>query len=529
MGTSRQSVLWVIFVGIGVILVHYLFNPSNPIATFIVFILGNIGSLAVNKISEIQGEVGTILTWIYNDRIIRRFCIGALIVLLFLTIRLPQYERFSSSFDPGLITYVIDNSGSMGCLNSEDRKYLNNDDSCEENPNLRVEIAKKWILDDFRSRKLELANIGLLEIGGETVAEGSCQLSSLLKLGLNNSYNMRLALDNVVANSSGATNLGGAIKNAANEMLLFESKLSSEKLKKQILLVTDLGHNCQEADSIPIGSIKSELEGIGFDINAKDITDITVFAMAPEERNAIVNQSNTFKFASENTELNDKKTEMDLLSKAGINVIPIADYKSAPYLPQINGKRSLFEYMLVFPIAFSLSEAALRLSKEQPPSASSRRGQTATEAKIIVKAKIKLSWEYQPNDLDLYLIPLNDNSDINENSGERIFFRSRGSLRRYPWAKLEEDIRSAPGTEIINVERKCHGKFLIAIHNYSELPSIRESRAVVHILTNDNIRERFECPQINDGLVWNVCIIDFSEDENTIYEINYVSNSFDFT
>src|SRR5205823_569377 len=82
-----------------------------------------------------------------------------------------------------------------------------------------------------------------------------------------------------------------------------------------------------------------------------------------------------------------------------------------------------------------------------------------------------------------------------------------GSLSRFPWARLNTDIRTGYGPEVISIGLKARGSYLVAVHNYSGESVLSGSDAIVRIeLGNKPLM--YHCPRSRDGKFWNVCLID---------------------
>lgn len=118
-------------------------------------------------------------------------------------------------------------------------------------------------------------------------------------------------------------------------------------------------------------------------------------------------------------------------------------------------------------------------------------------------ARITLAWGATPLDLDLHLIPIDSDPE------QRVFFGNHGSLSKFPWARLNTDIRSGYGPEVISIGSKARGHFLVAVHNFSGESKLSSSDAIIRIeLGNENEPLIFRCPRAGEGQAWNVCIID---------------------
>jgi hypothetical protein len=123
------------------------------------------------------------------------------------------------------------------------------------------------------------------------------------------------------------------------------------------------------------------------------------------------------------------------------------------------------------------------------------------EGRLI--ARITLGWGATPRDLDLHLIPIDSDPE------QRIFYGNHGSLSKFPWARLNTDIRSGYGPEVVSIGSKARGHLLVAVHNFSGESPLSSSGAIIRIeLGHENEPIMFRCPRTGEGRAWNVCIID---------------------
>jgi uncharacterized protein YfaP (DUF2135 family) len=81
--------------------------------------------------------------------------------------------------------------------------------------------------------------------------------------------------------------------------------------------------------------------------------------------------------------------------------------------------------------------------------------------------KIELSWMDLPSDLDLEvaLRDVNGNYYVN--------YKNMGSNIKYPYAKLDMDVRNGPGTETIVLSKVKYGCYDVYVHNYTREEMIR--------------------------------------------------------
>ena len=134
---------------------------------------------------------------------------------------------------------------------------------------------------------------------------------------------------------------------------------------------------------------------------------------------------------------------------------------------------------------------------------------------LLGKAKIQLTWDNKPKDLDLHLF-LNINNEI-----QQIYYNSKGTDGDFPYCYLEQDITDGYGSEIITISRWEKGKYFFNINNYSNETKLNESNAKI-ILIIDNKEYQFNCPKNGNGNWWNVFYID--SQIKIIKPINRISN-----
>ena len=158
------------------------------------------------------------------------------------------------SKDARSITYVIDNSGSMGCADKSDLVLENG--YCSQTGDYQVELAKNWVRKDVKSLD-RVEQVRILEVGGLTT-EGEKEQCKIKKNDIEDTSVSTLdkTLGAVKANSSGATNISGAILQAADGFS------GSEDEGHQVIIITDLGQNCGtlEIEDIESALIKKRVE-----------------------------------------------------------------------------------------------------------------------------------------------------------------------------------------------------------------------------------------------------------------------------
>jgi hypothetical protein len=107
---------------------------------------------------------------------------------------------------------------------------------------------------------------------------------------------------------------------------------------------------------------------------------------------------------------------------------------------------------------------------------------------------VDLSWESEPADLDLHAWLLRGTVSTH------ISYRNPGNLAAEPFAVLNGDRRSAPGSETIRVAR-LDSDVVVAVHEFQEENRMRSARPVVQIQTSEFSAE-FRPPTTGDGTWW---------------------------
>jgi hypothetical protein len=131
-----------------------------------------------------------------------------------------------------------------------------------------------------------------------------------------------------------------------------------------------------------------------------------------------------------------------------------------------------------------------------------------------IKARLTLTWQETPRDLDLHLVPLAAADD-----SAHVSFANPGTLESAPWARLNVDIRTGFGPEVISISGRAKGAFLVLAHNYSGEIPLRSSRASLIIEIGGRL-QRFDCPCTGDGDVWKICVVDCTT--STVESINLI-------
>jgi hypothetical protein len=115
--------------------------------------------------------------------------------------------------------------------------------------------------------------------------------------------------------------------------------------------------------------------------------------------------------------------------------------------------------------------------------------------------EISLSWGASPADLDLHL-------RIETTDGiSAVSFEQTGSGDGFPWASLDNDIRTGYGPETIKITRWLGGKYTCAVKRYSDDSPLAGSGARV-VFTRRQSRLSFTCPTSGSGKWWLVFSFD---------------------
>jgi len=130
-------------------------------------------------------------------------------------------------------------------------------------------------------------------------------------------------------------------------------------------------------------------------------------------------------------------------------------------------------------------------------------------------ARVVLTWDNAPDDLDLQLEYDADGQDMNlntHNSGKNVWQKVSGKN----FAMLEND-STKPGTETIKINDSFSSSYIVSVRNYLETPAISNSNAKVEIYQGDKLVRTFRAPK-GGGRIWEVCVIN----GNSIYPINTI-------
>jgi hypothetical protein len=130
--------------------------------------------------------------------------------------------------------------------------------------------------------------------------------------------------------------------------------------------------------------------------------------------------------------------------------------------------------------------------------------------------KIILSWESEPEDLDIYL--------GFEHSGQQyqINYKTKGGTDVLPFAFLDNDMISGNGKEVITIKKWIGEKYTFSIHNYSNDTDLNKSKAKVTFKTSNKEFE-FNCPDEGRGRWWHVFTV--FPNENKLEVINKLTDS----
>jgi hypothetical protein len=120
---------------------------------------------------------------------------------------------------------------------------------------------------------------------------------------------------------------------------------------------------------------------------------------------------------------------------------------------------------------------------------------------ITVPAQVVLSWSANPRDLDLYL-------HIRTQQGEYITnYQNTGNLHAIPWNRLDADVTSGSGPELIEVAQWIGGTYRLAINNFSKDRPLACCDAKLVFSNGERIWD-FKCPDTGTGDWWLVMEID---------------------
>lgn len=336
-------------------------------------LLGNIVAGILNEEALNMTQLRRLATQLGISRVRRRRWMVAALAGLTMTLlvvgSLFKFVDFRAtgnlngfSKDVGFITYIIDNSGSMGCKAKEGFRL--NDGYCSETGNYQVRLAKQWVREDFQSLN-SVERLKILEVGGltkETEIGERCKIETLIDAKDVNLDSLDTALNEIKANSSGATNLSGAIIQAAEEVI------SSEGKNQQVIIISDLEHNCGEPD---VAGIVSELSELGWDQETVKSTmdEVVVFSLSPTPSERVDTSMLGIQMATIGLPISPvaaltKKQEIRALRQQGIRVIDLKDFNRLERLSiPINFNFNFWRIFSTSLLVFVVSQIALSLSK----------------------------------------------------------------------------------------------------------------------------------------------------------------------
>ncbi len=116
--------------------------------------------------------------------------------------------------------------------------------------------------------------------------------------------------------------------------------------------------------------------------------------------------------------------------------------------------------------------------------------------------QIILSWCMEPHDLDLYL-----QLDTTDGEVYKVNFSNRGDISKEPWARLDKDVRSGYGPEVIEVANWLDGKYHFAVKNFSNDVLLAGCGASLSFDCGQQHWE-FPCPEEGSGIWWSVFTVD---------------------
>ena len=129
-------------------------------------------------------------------------------------------------------------------------------------------------------------------------------------------------------------------------------------------------------------------------------------------------------------------------------------------------------------------------------------------------ARLTLSWEAVPRDLDLHVRILSPEQDW------EVYFSNRGSTTQAPWVQLDSDIQSGCGPETVDIAQWVKGgKYHIAVHNYSNDRVLALCGASL-VFTQGPLIWKLECPQAGTGRWWSILVLD--SDSGEVQVINKI-------
>lgn len=139
------------------------------------------------------------------------------------------------------------------------------------------------------------------------------------------------------------------------------------------------------------------------------------------------------------------------------------------------------------------------------------------------KYRIVLRWDENPRDLDSHLVgPTSNNSTFHTWYSNKTYSESRNIV-----ADLDIDDTTSYGPETTTIHKLENGKYYFYVHHYAGAGSISTSEAQVTIYTGNQAIATYNAPTNQNGLYWNVFVIDTIQDKiilvNTITDAPIVS------
>ena len=159
-------------------------------------------------------------------------------------------------------TFIIDNSGSMGCGENSGSENKVDNDRCKSNGEYKVDLARKQAIRQVGSLEGQEVSVAIIEMGGVTKS-GDTDCKARVVQGLTDNFTLvqqtlqRKGNDSdvIVPNHSGVTGTGKAIREAWE---LVRGKSGRHK----IVLITDGEPNCEKPKLCDVvRSIENEIKG----------------------------------------------------------------------------------------------------------------------------------------------------------------------------------------------------------------------------------------------------------------------------
>lgn len=362
---SNALLLLVIASSLAVLVADFI--PDLGIVTSITLnSLAALSGIAINVATNSlpEGSPLSKLSKVFAKDFLRRwwayFILPAVMILLIIARALPAIvaqgqnpDNLEQSID--FRTYIIDNSGSMGCINEGE---VQENGYCKEVSGIKypVDIAKEWIEKEIWNPNFKLERVSIIEVGGNTSNEGHCNIRTLVDVGLKSKEELTFGLNSIRANASGATNLGGAIYKATSDILDAQELSSINFPSREIIFITDLGDNCSQ-NGMSLNQIIPQLERRGYELeNIKNLlTHTTVLKIGPKSerrREAFNPRYHFFRHLAvisllPGSDAIAASSEVNKLLQLGINVLEIENYESFSSLPKKNKFRENLIYFIV--------------------------------------------------------------------------------------------------------------------------------------------------------------------------------------